>query len=90
MAFLNEIARIFGVPIEEAFGEIYVVLGDDIAYIEGVKRFLSVKSDKILLQLKKSKLEIVGENLEIMELSENTASVRGKIKSVEKLSEKRK
>lgn len=82
MAFLSEIGKVFGLPVEEVFGNFHVVLGENAVYIEGVKKVLSLKKECICLQLKGEKIEICGNNLKIAELSDNTVSICGEISSL--------
>lgn len=54
-------------------------------YFEGVSDILSISEQEIDIKTKKTKIRIIGENLEIVELEEKTVLVRGKIFGVNKI-----
>lgn len=54
-------------------------------YIEGVVDILSIADTEIDVRLKKTKLRVSGENLEIVELEEKVVLIRGKIFGVNKI-----
>lgn len=51
-------------------------------YLMGTRGLYSCSQDKIILNLKKKKFSIDGENLEIEELSKNEIKVKGQIHSL--------
>ncbi len=83
MSFINEIAGIFGgenvVPTFRV-----MMLGENAAYVEGVKAIKSYSQDKIELFLNKGELKITGEGLYVKKFCAGDLAVCGKIKKVEK------
>ena len=54
-------------------------------YIEGVVDILSIADTEIDVRIKKTKLRVSGENLEIVELEDKVVLIRGKIIGVNKI-----
>lgn len=54
-------------------------------YIEGVVDILSIADTEIDVRIKKTKLRVSGENLEIVELEDKVILIRGKIIGVNKI-----
>lgn len=54
-------------------------------YIEGVVDILSIADTEIDVRIKKTKLRVSGENLEIVELEDKVILIRGKIFGVDKI-----
>lgn len=54
-------------------------------YIEGVVDILSIADTEIDVRIKKTKLRVIGENLEIVELEDKVVLIRGKIIGVNKI-----
>ncbi len=54
-------------------------------YIEGVVDILSIADTEIDVRIKKTKLRVSGENLEIVELEDKVVLIRGKIFGVNKI-----
>lgn len=79
MNLSDEIKRFFGDLSEQNCFHIY---GKNGGYFEGVKSILSFNEETVLLLLKKSTLEIVGEKLSISKYSCGDVAVLGNIFSV--------
>ena len=73
-SFFNE----FGL-CKEMLSYKYVNLNGEKVYVQGFKNLLCFDDKSIILKLKDNEMEIVGERLNIEELSQNTILVTGKI-----------
>lgn len=84
MSFIEEVIKVFGgeeiVPTFKV-----MVLGENAAYIEGVKSIKSYSQEKIELFMKKGEMKITGEGLFIKKYCAGDLAVCGKIKSIEKI-----
>ena len=50
--------------------------------VEGYKNILMIEQNCIVLKLKDGELQILGKNLNVIELSSNTIKIAGKIKTI--------
>ncbi len=84
MAFLRDVADIFKLNEQDVFGEISIVWGDRVVFVEGVERVVSILAEEICVIGKKQNVSVVGENLNIEELGGKCISISGKIQKVTK------
>ena len=83
MSFIDEVMSIFGgEDISPCFR--VMMIGDNAAYIEGVKSIKSYSQDKIELFLKKGGIKIAGEGLFFKKYCAGDLAVCGKIRSIER------
>lgn len=82
--FFSEIKQKLGVSDLSPFCQI-VMIDFFSLYIEGVVDILSIADTEIDVRIKKTKLRVSGENLEIVELEEKVVLIRGKIFGVNKI-----
>lgn len=59
-----------------------VLMGGEAAFVEGIKRIISIAPTKLEIAAGKSLIIIEGEGMTVDELEKETVIVRGKIKSV--------
>ncbi len=59
-----------------------VLFGGEAAFIEGVKRIISISQTKVEIAAGKTLIIIEGEEMTVDDIETETAIVRGKIKSV--------
>ena len=80
--FFDEIKK--SLPLgEQELGEYNLVnISGKILYVEGHKGLVSLSLDKIAFKLKKSVMEVEGENLSLQELTDCTLKIVGKIKKI--------
>lgn len=82
--FFSEIKQKLGVSDLSPFCQIVMI--DFLSlYIEGVVDILSIADTEIDVRIKKTKLRVSGENLEIVELEDKVVLIRGKIIGVNKI-----
>ena len=83
MSFIDEVLSVFGgenaAPTFRA-----MLLGEQAAYVEGVKAIKSYSQEKIEIYLKKGEIKITGEGLVVKKLCAGDLAVCGKIKSIER------
>ena len=82
--FFSEIKQKLGVSELSPFSQI-VMIDFFSLYIEGVVDILSIADTEIDVRIKKTKLRVNGENLEIVELEDKVVLIRGKIIGVNKI-----
>ena len=82
--FFSEIKQKLGVSDLSPFCQI-VMIDFFSLYIEGVVDILSIADTEIDVRIKKTKLRVSGENLEIVELEDKVILIRGKIFGVDKI-----
>ena len=82
--FFSEIKQKLGVSDLSPFCQI-VMIDFFSLYIEGVVDILSIADSEIDVRIKKTKLRVSGENLEIVELEDKVVLIRGKIFGVNKI-----
>lgn len=82
--FFSEIKQKLGVSDLSPFCQI-VMIDFFSLYIEGVVDILSIADNEIDVRIKKTKLRVSGENLEIVELEDKVVLIRGKIFGVNKI-----
>ena len=82
--FFSEIKQKLGVSDLSPFCQI-VMIDFFSLYIEGVVDILSIADTEIDVRIKKTKLHVIGENLEIVELEDKVVLIRGKIIGVNKI-----
>ncbi|GEM_PF-4269474 len=82
--FFSEIKQKLGVSNLSPFCQI-VMIDFFSLYIEGVVDILSIADTEIDVRIKKTKLRVSGENLEIVELEDKVILIRGKIFGVDKI-----
>lgn len=82
--FFSEIKQKLGVSDLSPFCQI-VMIDFFSLYIEGVVDILSIADTEIDVRIKKTKLRVSGENLEIVELEDKVILIRGKIIGVNKI-----
>lgn len=82
--FFSEIKQKLGVSDLSPFCQI-VMIDFFSLYIEGVVDILSIADTEIDVRIKKTKLRVIGENLEIVELEDKVVLIRGKIIGVNKI-----
>ncbi len=82
--FFSEIKQKLGVSDLSPFCQI-VMIDFFSLYIEGVVDILSIADTEIDVRIKKTKLRVSGENLEIVELEDKVVLIRGKIIGVNKI-----
>lgn len=82
--FFSEIKQKLGVSDLSPFCQI-VIIDFFSLYIEGVVDILSIADTEIDVRIKKTKLRVSGENLEIVELEDKVVLIRGKIFGVNKI-----
>lgn len=82
--FFSEIKQKLGVSNLSPFCQI-VMIDFFSLYIEGVVDILSIADTEIDVRIKKTKLRVSGENLEIVELEDKVVLIRGKIIGVNKI-----
>lgn len=82
--FFSEIKQKLGVSDLSPFCQI-VMIDFFSLYIEGVVDILSIADTEIDVRIKKTKLRVSGENLEIVELEDKVVLIRGKIIGVDKI-----
>lgn len=82
--FFSEIKQKLGVSDLSPFCQI-VMIDFFSLYIEGVVDILSIADTEIDVRIKKTKLRVSGENLEIVELEDKVVLIRGKIFGVNKI-----
>ena len=82
--FFSEIKQKLGVSDLSPFCQI-VMIDFFSLYIEGVVDILSIADTEIEVRIKKTKLRVSGENLEIVELEDKVVLIRGKIIGVNKI-----
>lgn len=82
--FFSEIKQKLGVSELSPFCQI-VMIDFFSLYIEGVVDILSIADTEIDVRIKKTKLRVNGENLEIVELEDKVVLIRGKIIGVNKI-----
>lgn len=82
--FFSEIKQKLGVSDLSPFCQI-VMIDFFSLYIEGVVDILSIADTEIDVRIKKTKLRVNGENLEIVELEDKVVLIRGKIIGVNKI-----
>ncbi len=82
--FFSELKQKFQTSDVNPFCQL-VMIDFSSLYFEGVSDILSISEQEIDIKTKKTKIRIIGENLEIVELEEKTVLVRGKIFGVNKI-----
>ena len=82
--FFSEIKQKLGVSDLSPFCQI-VMIDFFSLYVEGVVDILSIADTEIDVRIKKTKLRVSGENLEIVELEDKVVLIRGKIIGVNKI-----
>ena len=82
--FFSEIKQKLGVSDLSPFCQI-VMIDFFSLYIEGIVDILSIADTEIDMRIKKTKLRVRGENLEIVELEDKVVLIRGKIIGVNKI-----
>ena len=82
--FFSEIKQKLGVSDLSPFCQI-VMIDFFSLYIEGVVDILSIADTEIDVRIKKTKLRVSGENLEIVGLEDKVVLIRGKIIGVNKI-----
>ena len=82
--FFSEIKQKLGVSDLSPFCQI-VMIDFFSLYIEGVVDILSIADTEIDVRIKKTKLRVSGENLEVVELEDKIVLIRGKIFGVNKI-----
>ena len=82
--FFSEIKQKLGVSDLSPFCQI-VMIDFFSLYIEGVVDILSIADTEIDVRIKKTKLRVIGENLEIVELEDKVVLIRGNIIGVNKI-----
>lgn len=82
--FFSEIKQKLGVSDLSPFCQL-VMIDFFSLYIEGVVDVLSITDSEIDIRIKKTKLRVSGENLEIVELEDKVVLIRGKIFGVNKI-----
>lgn len=82
MSFFNEIATALGLDKSSiANGYQIINYNGDAAYVEGFKKVLSIDEKCVVLGLKGKRITVLGENLSVKELENNTVIICGKIVS---------
>jgi len=82
-AFFKEIAALTELPFDTAFSTFrYINIGSRALYVQGHKGVISFDTERIVLRVQKSRLEIIGNRLSVKQLSSDDAVVTGDIVSV--------
>jgi len=78
--FFNEIINICKLPFEEVSNDYKVLLiaGKSI-YISNYKKIIDYSDSKVILKIKNNTLEIIGENMEIVQINKGEILINGKI-----------
>lgn len=82
--FFSELKKKFEVSDLGSFCQL-VMMDFSSLYIEGVSDILSIGSEEIDIRLKKMKMRICGEGLEVVELGDKVVLIRGNIVGVNKI-----
>ena len=81
--FFESLKKEFGLP-KELFGHFNVVLvSNNFLYIEGHKGILKLSQENMTFKVKNGVLVVLGKNMQMKELTQNTVSIIGKIDSFE-------
>jgi len=82
--FLDEIAKLTGLPLEVLGGGYRIINFDGKAvYIEGIQNILRFNNEEVNLKLKKGAVKLIGQNLILQNIDVNSIVVTGKIMQVE-------
>ena len=80
MSFYREIGNLLGLDWARiASGYSFVNYNGEAVYLEGIKRVVNVSDIEIIVDTKKARIKIAGEELAIFSLEEKTMIVKGKI-----------
>lgn len=81
--FINEFAKFIDLPFEEVLSDYkYLNVGGKLVCVQNYTKIISYSTEKIVLKVKRSILNIEGENLTIKELEKNNLIVSGKISNI--------
>ena len=82
-SFFKEIAGLTELPFDTAFSSYrYVNMGGAALYVQGHKGIILFDTAKIVLRVAKARLEILGSNLKIKQLSSDDIMITGEVLSV--------
>ncbi len=83
-SFFSEVAEMSGLPLEILTNGFRVInFSNKAVYIENFKSILQFQTTEIGLKMKKGMMKVLGQDLVIKNLNENTVLVVGKIEKVE-------
>lgn len=82
--FFSEIKQKLGLSDLNPFCQV-VMIDFFSLYIEGVVDVLSITDSEIDIRIKKTKIRVSGESLEVVELEDKVVLIRGKIFGVNKI-----
>ena len=84
MSFYREIGNLLGLDWARiASGYSMVNYNGEAVYLEGIKRVVSVSDLEVIVDTKRARLKVVGEELAIFSLEEKTMIIKGKIVATE-------
>ena len=81
--FFNELIGDYGLEISHANKFNLINLSNKLIYIEGHQGVISIAQNIVTVRVKKGVIVISGNNLKIRQITSNTLSVSGEIKSIE-------
>ena len=83
-SFFSEVAEMSGLPFEILTNGFRVInFSNKAVYIENFKSILQFQTTEVGLKMKKGMMKVLGQDLVIRNLNENTVLVVGKIEKVE-------